>query len=226
MIPGPGHLDRPQARVGQRSERLHAEVERRMGQAGDAPRAADQPDRLGRVQPGLGHARGPAVAQVAGERLADAGDLPGPRQLLGQVPAAQDRAGEGSPQSVQVDRQPLVAPAARPSTAAASPGPRGAVPARRAGPSSSSRTKWPRRWSSRPSRWQLSSTPATSSTPSRSASGRAIGQGRDRVVVGDRQRREPHRGRGVHHLAGRADAVGVGRVHVQVGPGAGTSRRS
>jgi hypothetical protein len=45
-------------------------------------------------------------------------------------------------------------------------------------------------------------------------------QGRDRVVVGDRQGLEAHRGGGMYHLAGRTDAVGMGRVDVQVGPGA------
>jgi len=60
--------------------------------------------------------------------------------------------------------------------------------------------------------------PAMSSTPSLTPrAGRR--PGRDRVMVGDRNRRQADVRRRRHDLARRANAVGVRRVHVQVGPG-------
>ena len=166
---------RPRWRRGRRRpgrQRRLAEIIGRVGQAGDAPRAADQGDRLGPGQPGLGHLRGAAVAQVAGERLAGAGDLAGPRQPVGQVATAERRAGEGPPQGLQVDREPQASSRSAIAASRSAAARRGAaVAARRAG--SSSRTKWPRMWTRGRRSSAVSSIPAISSTPSRSASGRA-----------------------------------------------------
>ena len=216
--PGTLHLDGPHARVNQLSERLQAEVERRMGQTGDAPRAADQPDRLEDLQHGLGHARGPAVAQEAGEDLADAGDLPGPRQVLGDVPPAQDRAREGSPQFVQIDRQPLVT---QPLGHRPQPDrPALAEPSQR---DPQAVVILPKEIAEEVELAAVQVAAQLDAGDQLHAQPVGLGpgdrQGRDRVMVGDRHRREPHRGGGVHHLAGRTDPVRVSRVHVQVGPG-------
>ena len=164
-----------------------------MGQPGNAARAADQGDRLGPGEPGLGDLRRAAVAEVAGERLATAGDLPGPHQPVGQVPTAERGAGEGAAQGLQVDRQaqPVEPLGHRARAARRAAARRRVAAASSAG--SSSRTKWPRMWTSRPSCSAVSSTPAISSTPSRSASGRATARAETRVVVGDRQRRQADR---------------------------------
>ena len=174
---------------------------------------------------GLATSRGAAVAEVAGERLARAGDLAGPRRA--SRPGAGGRAWRGgrrgpAPRGRRAGPAPR---AARPSRGAARPAPSAHRRGRRPGRGSSSRTKWPRMWTSRPSCSAVSSTPATSSTPSRAASGRATARAESGVVVGDRQRRRGRRRRGDDDLARRADPVGVGRVDVQVGAAASAGRR-
>ena len=139
--------------------------------AGNPARAPDQGDRLGPDEPRLGDLGRAAVAEVAGERLAMIGHLAGPRQPVGQVPRPERRPGEGPPERLEVDGGPR--PASR-STISRNRSARAAqYRGCRPRPGSSSRTKWPRMWISRPSSSALSSIPAISSMPSRSASGRA-----------------------------------------------------
>ncbi len=67
--------------------------------------------------------------------------------------------------------------------------------------------------------------PVNQLDPEPSRLGTGDTQGREGVVVGDRQRREPDGGRRPNNLSRRTGAVGVGRVDVEVGAPIGSMHR-
>ena len=171
---GTGDLQRGEAAVDQDPQRRFPEIIGGMGETGNPTRTPDQGDRLGPGEARLGDLGESAVAEVAGERIAVAGDLLRPHQPVGQVAAAESGAGKGLAERHQVDLEAQRGESVGHRAKSIGAGVREArrVAARSAG--SSSRTKWPRMWISRPrSSTAVSSTPPISSTPRRAASGRA-----------------------------------------------------
>ena len=212
-----GDLQRGEAAVDQDPQRRFPEIIGGMGETGNPTRTPDQGDRLGPGEPRLGDLGGSAVAEVAGERLAEAGDLVRPHQPVGQVAAAERGAGKGLAECHQVDLQAQ----------------RGESVGHRAKPIGAGAAERVRR---RPQRRvvvadevaedvDLASPvvhgsqldPADQLHAQTGRFGPGDGDCGKGVVVGDRQRRQADATGRDHHLAGRADAVGMRGVDVQIG---------
>ncbi len=104
--PRPGNFDRAKAPIGQAFQRRLAEIIRRVRQRGDATGGDRQGDGLGPVQSRLGHLGRAAIAEESGKGVPGAGDLTGPHEPVGQVAAAERRAGEDTLQRREIHRKP------------------------------------------------------------------------------------------------------------------------
>jgi hypothetical protein len=151
------------------------------------------------------------------ERFADAGDLTGPGQPIGQVPAAERGAREGAAERGQVDGQAeLFQPLGHG---------REAIHSRRAEARGRGddggvvvADEMAEDVDLAPIKLGRPLDPGNKLDSQPHRLGPGDGQSRDCVMVGDRNRRQPDVRRRRHDFARRANSVGVRRVDVQVGP--------
>ena len=176
------------------SERRQPEIIGRMGQPGDAARAADQGDRLGARRAGAWAPR-PGRRRRGSGRTPRDGRRPG-RSAPASRPGAGGRASRGGRPRASASRSTRRPSVGQPLDHRREPvarGRRGAVAGRDRSAGSSSRTKWPRMWSSRPSQLGGQLDPGDQLDAQPVGLGPGDGEGRERVVVGDRQRRQARR---------------------------------
>ena len=214
--PGPSTSIGPQAFVGQAADRRFAEVMRRMRQRGHPAGPADQVDGLGSLQPRLLDARRAPVAQIPREGIAEARDLAGPCQVVGQVPASEHGAGNARRTASRSTRRP--SSSSRTTIASirrARPARRASIAAARVRLVLADEVSQDVQLATPVFAGQLDPVDQLDAPVTRFGLGH--GERRDGVVVGDRQRREPDPRRGDHNLARRAGPVGMRRVDVQVG---------